>query len=612
MPSISSSTTLQAQLLDELSRWELAGRSRALHLPAGLDFTTNDYLGLSNHPTIVESARRALLQWGAGSPASRLLRGHLEIHDRAEKAMAEWLDAQAALLFPSGWQANQAALTALASSEDIVFSDELNHASLIDGCRLTKAVTRIFSHNDPSDLRSLLTKAGPARRRFIVVESAYSMEGDRAPLETFAELAHEFDAYLIVDEAHAIGVYGSSGSGGCQDIDFGDRLAARIVTGGKALGVCGGFVAGSRPLIDLLLHRGRSFVFTTATSPATAAALTAAIRLARAGDERRSRLFERTQQLRHLLAAAHLKILGSGPIIPVLLGSEIRALEVASAISRLGFDVRAIRPPTVPPGTSRIRIVCHADHTPESIETLGRAVIEACRGESPSSGASLQGLPPLPRILTVAGTDTEIGKTVVSALLVRAAQKAGQPVRYLKPIQTGTDLDTETVCRLAEIDSAHSPKPIVELPLPASIDQAARSANTRVEVESVARQTTNLIQKVPEALWILECAGGLLVPINESEDQSHLLLSLQTPVILVARSGLGTLNHSFLSIEALQHRGLDLRALILVGDAHPGNVHSLQTRFPDLPILELPRWPEVSPQALDRWLTDHPLEFLLP
>lgn len=592
------STSLSQELRSELEAWEAAGLRRDLALPQGRDFTSNDYLALSRDPRVVAAAGKALEEWGAGAPAARLLRGSYPPHLEAERAAARWLGSEAALLFPSGWQANQALLTTLAGADDVIFSDALNHASLIDGCRLSRATTVVFSHSDLGQLDRLLASHAGARRRLVAIEDVYSMDGDLSPLEDHVALAERHDAWLVLDSAHAAGLYP-------HRLAMNHRVLARMVTGGKALGVSGGFVCASQDVIDLLINRGRSFVFTTATSPATAAALVAAIGILAAEPERAQQAHAAARRLRQALRDKGIEARGESPIVPVVLGDEGRAMRVAESVRGQGFDVRAVRPPTVPAGTSRLRVVCHSDHTDVEVDALAAAIARACAEEpeaaSAAAAAPAAGPPPSP--LVVCGTDTEVGKTVVSALLVRAALRQGHETRYLKPVQTGDDSDTETVRSLAGLGPDQAGDPVRELALPASVDQAAEAEGTSVTVAEVLSGISSRVGDHPGATWILECAGGLRVPFNDDEDQADLLAALRAPVVLVARSGLGTLNHTLLSLEAAARRGLPVRGVVLVGERHEANEGTLRRWLPGVPMVMVPRFETLAPEVLDAWLS---------
>jgi 8-amino-7-oxononanoate synthase len=371
-------------LLDHL-RGELAALrtdhlERRLALPQGLDFTSNDYLGLANHP---EMRRRVLRRLEEGSdsitaPSSRLLRGHTQHHQDLEAKLASFKGTEAALLFPSGYQANLGLLTALVGRRDRVLSDEFNHASLIDGLRLTRCHKEIFPHCDAAAVEQALAQPFPGGRTFLLTESLFSMEGSLAPLDRYAELADHHGAELIVDDAHATGLYGERGAGLVEECGVTDRVLAVMSTAGKALGVAGAFVTGSQTLIDYLVNRSRPFVFTTAPPPLLLTALETALDLAQEQPRLRRNSLRRASQLRDRLRALGFEIADHrSPIVPVVLGDNERALAVAQRLQKQGFDVRAVRPPTVPRGTARLRLSVHADHSVGEIDRLASAIAEA-------------------------------------------------------------------------------------------------------------------------------------------------------------------------------------------------------------------------------------------
>jgi len=589
-------------LRPEADAWRARGLWRDLEEPSGRDFTSNDYLALARHPEVVAGAAAALQVFGAGAPASRLLRGHNEAHRAVETLAASWLGVEAALLAPTGWQANLAVITTLAGRGDVIVSDRLNHASLIDAMRLSRARVLVYEHDDPADLERVLDGCRGARRRFIVTESVFSMEGDHAPLRLYDDIAERHDAWMIVDEAHGTGVYGPEGRGLCAEVAPLGRLAARVVTGGKALGVAGGIIAGSRALVSAVVNRGRAFVFTTAASPAVAGALSAAIEVCRREPWRAERAHAAAARLRVRLGEAGVAAAGQGPIVPLIVGEADRAMRAAEAVRSAGFDVRAVRPPTVPDGTSRLRVVCHADHADEEIDALARALVAGLDAAGRVSHSARESTARTAATLVVVGTDTGVGKTVVSALLVRAALRRDRPVRYLKLVQTGTDSDTETVAGLSGLPATLALPPCVSLPRPASIDQAAAAAGCRVDAAQLVAHSLEQLARFPESIFVLECAGGLLVPLNDAEDQGDFLSRLGAPLVLVARSGLGTLNHTLLTLEAVRSRRLSIRGLVLVGEPHADNVRSLRARLGATPIVEVPRFETLDAATLDRWL----------
>src|SRR6185436_16939336 len=288
------------------------------------------------HPDVIEAARAALTDFGAGGRAARLLGGGCPLHERAESRAAEWLGADAGLLFPSGYQANVGLLTALAGAGDAIISDEACHASLIDACRLSRARTLVHGHLDLEHAGQQLASSSGARRRLLITEGVFSMDGDGPDLLALAELAEEHDAWLVVDEAHSAAIVGPEGRG--------SWAAARVVTGGKGLGVAGAFVVGSTALREHLVNRARPFVFTTAVAPPVAGALLAAMDLARSADELRRSACVRAGQLAESLGLPAL----AAANVPLIVGDTERTLRLALRLSALGLVVRAVRPPTVP------------------------------------------------------------------------------------------------------------------------------------------------------------------------------------------------------------------------------------------------------------------------
>jgi 8-amino-7-oxononanoate synthase len=342
-------------------------------------FCANDYLGLADDPRIAEAAVRAIRESGWGSGASRLISGGRPAHSAFEAGLAAFKGAQAALLLPSGWQANLAAVCATAGPDDCVFLDKLDHASLIDAAKLSGARVRVYPHNDLVRLAELLADAGRFRRRVIVTDSVFSMDGDAAPLDALVELAERHSARLIVDDAHGTGVLGDHGRGAAEHFGVEGRIDLTVGTLSKALGGLGGFVCGSREWIDLVVNRGRAFLFTTAVPAAQAAAGSAALEIVRTEPQRRLRLHDNAARLRAALAdlappPAHTP--AGSPIVPVILGGPDRALAAAEFLRDRGFLVPAIRPPTVPAGTARLRISVSAVHTAEQIDALAAAVHE--------------------------------------------------------------------------------------------------------------------------------------------------------------------------------------------------------------------------------------------
>ncbi len=329
---------------------------RSLRSPAGVDLTSNDYLGLSGHPLVAAGMIDAVRRDGCGSTGSRLLRGQRDRFARVEALFASFKGSERALYFSSGYLANLAVMTTFPEVGDVIFSDERNHASLIDGIRLSAGDRVIVPHNDVGALAARL--AAPRRgHAFVVVESLFGMDGDAAPLPQLAALCRTAGAALIVDEAHAVGVYGAGGSGLVEASGVGDDVFVTVDTAGKALGVSGAFVCGPAWAIEFLVQRARTFIFSTAPPPAVAGAIEASLSLVASEPDRRHTLVRRARYLRDRLAAAGIVgPPGDSHIVPVVIGDNDRALAVAAAVQAAGFDVRAIRPPSVPPGSARLRL----------------------------------------------------------------------------------------------------------------------------------------------------------------------------------------------------------------------------------------------------------------
>jgi 8-amino-7-oxononanoate synthase len=345
-----------------------------------VNFGSNDYLALAASEELRQAAASAILSRGWGSGASPLVTGRGELHARLERELAQWEHVEAALLFPSGYAANVGTIVALVATGDAVFSDERNHASIIDGCRLSGAQVHIYRHRDMTHLESLLRLATGFRRKLIVSDTLFSMDGDLAPVDVLAEMASRHEAMLMVDEAHATGVFGAQGRGMCEHLDAEEGVHARVGTLSKALGSSGGFVAGSQKLIDWLSNRARTYVFSTAMPEASAAATLAALEIVRTQPQRRSRLLELAAGLRKQLQASGLNVGQSqSQIIPVILGDPERTMRVANALRQRGFLVPGIRPPSVPVGQSLLRISVTWQHTDEQVAGLAQAIVEEVR-----------------------------------------------------------------------------------------------------------------------------------------------------------------------------------------------------------------------------------------
>jgi 8-amino-7-oxononanoate synthase len=343
-----------------------------------LDFCGNDYLGLARDPAVLAAAQDALARDGAGSTASHLVCGHGALHDALEREVADWLQAPRALLFGSGYLANLGVLQALLGAGDTCVQDKLNHASLIDGARLSGARLRRYPHGDAQAAQRQLQAAGEGAA-LLATDGVFSMDGDVAPLRALAAAAQAQDALLYVDDAHGVGVHGPDGRGSVAASDLSVReVPLQLATLGKALGGYGAVVAGEAALIEHLLQSARAYIYTTALPPAQAAASLAAVRIARSDAHRRERLHTNIAMFREAAALRGVTLLPSDtPIQPLPCGNEAATLAMAQALEENGFWVGAIRPPTVPEGGSRLRITLGAQHTPAQIAALVDALAQA-------------------------------------------------------------------------------------------------------------------------------------------------------------------------------------------------------------------------------------------
>ncbi len=378
-------------LADRLAELEQRGLYRRLRLVEGaqagrvrldgrevLMLSSNNYLGLANHPALTQAAQAALERCGCGAGASRLISGSMEIHHELEDRLARLKHTQAALVFPTGYQANVGTLSALMEPGDTILSDALNHASIIDGCRLSRASTLVFRHNDVDHAAELLASCSGAGQRLIVTDSVFSMDGDIAPLAELSRLARRHDAWLMVDEAHATGVFGPHGGGVVEELGLSAAIEIQMGTLGKALGGFGAYVAGSRQLIDWLVNRARSFVYTTALPPSVAATAVAALDIVAQEPQRRRQLWDNTAFLAEQLAGLGYSLGQTrSQILPLIIGDAGQTMALAAALLERGIFAQGIRPPTVPVGTSRIRVTPMATHTRQDMQDAVEAFATA-------------------------------------------------------------------------------------------------------------------------------------------------------------------------------------------------------------------------------------------
>jgi 8-amino-7-oxononanoate synthase len=366
-----------------------------------LNFSSNDYLGLANEPALKDAAIEAVKRYGAGAGASRLICGSLAPHHELDETLAEFKNTQAAVCFSSGYTAALGTICALLSARDVIVLDKLVHACIVDAARLCGAKVRVFAHNDLNDLEEILKWADQRRqseskeKTLVVTESVFSMDGDHAPLRELVQLKERYGAWLMVDEAHATGLYGTNRRGLAEELGVSDQIEVQMGTLGKALGASGGYISGSRYLIDYLVNRARSFIFSTAPVPAAAAAATAGIRLVQSdvGRRRCSALWERIAELSGQLTPEHklegrpstetndkgrLALSFDSPsptaIIPLLGGDEAKTVEMARRLREQGIFIPAIRYPTVARGSARLRLTVTAAHTVEDIQTVADAL----------------------------------------------------------------------------------------------------------------------------------------------------------------------------------------------------------------------------------------------
>ena len=375
-----------AEELAALDAQALRRKLRSVDSPCGpelvvdgvalVSFCSNDYLGLAADPALIEAAREGALRWGVGSGASALISGHMGVHEALERRLADFVGMERALVFSTGYMANLGVVPALVERGDAVFSDELNHASLIDAARLSRAEIRTYPHLDLGALENRLAGA-TARRKLVITDAVFSMDGDLAPLPQMLALCERHDAWLMVDDAHGFGVLGPQGRGSLRHFGLDSPRLIYMGTLGKAAGVSGAFVAGTANLVEWLVQKARTYIFTTAEPPLLAHALLKSVELIEQGDARRRHLAALVAKLQASLTLRRWKLLPSASaILPLLIGENTETLAVAAALLERGLWAPAIRPPTVPAGTSRLRITLCATHREEHVARLAEALLE--------------------------------------------------------------------------------------------------------------------------------------------------------------------------------------------------------------------------------------------
>jgi len=362
-------------------RWieDLKGVKALIEEREVLLFCSNDYLGISRSERFKEVVLEVLEKWGAGAPSSRSIAGSFLIHRELEEELSRFKGSERALLFSTGYMANMGILTTLVGEGDLILSDQFNHASIIDGARLSRAEVWVYKHKDMDHLEDLLKRSNH-RRKLIVSDGVFSMEGDIAPLRELKELSDKYGAILVIDDAHGTGVLGKEGRGIAEHFGLLGQIDVQMGTLGKALGIMGAFVAGEAVLVEYLLNRARTFMYTTSLPPVVVGMAKEALRILKEEPWRREKLWENTRLFREGAKRLGFRVLGETPIVPIVIGDDELTMRFSAALFEMGIYVQGIRPPTVPPGTSRLRFSISALHSKSDIERALFALKEA--GES--------------------------------------------------------------------------------------------------------------------------------------------------------------------------------------------------------------------------------------
>ena len=336
-----------------------------------LSFCSNNYLGLANNPLVIKAVKDAVEKYGWGAGASRLVSGNMKLHEVLEGEISRFKGKEASIVFPTGYMANIGTISSLVSKGDLVICDKLNHASIIDGCRLSGADFRVYPHCDMEKLENILKKSTKYPRKLIVTDTVFSMDGDIAPLPDIVRIAHKYKAMVMVDEAHGTGVFGKKGMGVVEHFNLSKKISIVMGTLSKAVGSLGGYVSGDTDLINYLRNKARPFMYTTALPPAVCAASIAGIKLIRKDPSLRESLWRNVRFLKEKLESLSLKVIPSeSPIIPILIGDAKKAVAVSKFLYKKGILIPAIRPPTVPAKSSRLRMTVMSTHTKKDLEKL--------------------------------------------------------------------------------------------------------------------------------------------------------------------------------------------------------------------------------------------------
>ncbi|MGI8427197.1 MAG: 8-amino-7-oxononanoate synthase [Actinomycetota bacterium] len=600
-PAPPSASEWAAAQLNELEANDLRRRPLVVTSPPGpetgidgrtvLSLCSNNYLGLAGHSRVQQAAANAALEWGAGAGASRLVSGSMSIHRELESKLAGLKGCEDAMLFSSGYLANIGAISALVGPGDAVFSDRLNHASIVDGCRLSRAEVRVYEHNNLDQLADLLDSSASARR-LIVTDTIFSMDGDLARLTKLREIAKSNGAMLMVDEAHATGLLGPDGGGALEAAGLSGKADLVMGTLSKAIGASGGFIAGTRHVVELVRNRARTYIFDTALAPSSAGAAIEALEIMRTEPQRRSAALGHAKRLAAGLTALGYKVVSpAAAIIPLHVGESKAAVELSNELLDLGVMAPAIRPPTVAPGTARLRLTVMATHTQEHIDRALSA-FERLSGENsgarkrssesvPNGARDARRLRAIrdarssrvessidPRVVAaggvfVTGTDTGVGKTFVAAELARMWGTQGLRVAALKPVQTGTDTGDDDL-RLIGERGRISPELLAcpySFPDALAPQVAAEGIGAKICLEPIRESFNDLRSKAD--LVIVEGSGGLLVPLAENLTMADLAGRLRIPIIVVATAALGTLNHTALTLASAAQHGLTILGVVV-------------------------------------------------
>ena len=369
---------------DELKQIKRAGLYRELNSVEGsqgthleikgktyLSFCSNNYLGLANNPLVIKAVKDAVGKYGWGAGASRLVSGNMRLHEVLEGEISRFKGKEASIVFPTGYMANLGTISSLVSKGDLIICDKLNHASIIDGCRLSGADFRVYPHCDMEKLENILKKSTKYPRKLIVTDTVFSMDGDIAPLPDIVRIAHKYKAMVMVDEAHGTGVFGKKGMGVVEHFNLSKKISIVMGTLSKAVGSLGGYVSGDADLINFLRNKARPFMYTTALPPAVCAASIAGIKLIRKNPSLRKSLWNNVRYLKKELDLLNFNLIPSeSPIIPILIGDAKKAVDVSKFLYKKGILILAIRPPTVPAKSSRLRMTVMSTHTKKDLEKL--------------------------------------------------------------------------------------------------------------------------------------------------------------------------------------------------------------------------------------------------